>query len=1282
MSHQLGDMFENAENFVECLVTSLSHSSTSNGSMPHGARADSRRSKFLSVQVTSSLFLLLLTSTLLFFSPSVAAQETTKRILILSGSDPNHPGFSKITRNIQSTLRERLGVRVELRYELQQGLTDPPNSPGDDEELIAYLKRKYNDKHIDLVLVMVAPRFRQLVQKDRELFQSVPKIFYEFDSERDDTNRILGPNITGVWAALDLYKTLDLALALQPDTRKVVVVSGNGPEDKLKRERAQLEFRKYESKAEFSYLASDTLEEVRSQLNDLPKESLVIFLSFTRDSLGNVYSLPEAFSLIAPASNAPIYGYSDSLMGLGITGGDLLDFEGIGKRIGEMSLRVLGGESPGQVPQEVAPTVLTVDWRELERWGLISRAIPPGSVVRFRQPSFWELYKWHIIGLVGAVVIEAMLIAWLLFTQGRRRQAEEEARHLSLVIADQHKHLNEVVSNVPGVVWEVRIDPETGTRKTTFVSEYVNNMLGYSEEEFLSFTGFGSSLILEEDRERVARESEAALAGKGGAVQFRWLAKDEHVVWVEAHLAPILDDTGTIIGMRGVTLDTTDQKISEHARKQSEERNRAILQAIPDQVFLLTRDGFFLDYRGDGLVHPEGLLGKNVRDVFPPELAGEFLRHFEHSIKDETQIFEFEFSLNDSERWFEARVVQSGQNILSVIRDVTSRKSIENALRQNEAQLAGIIGSAMDGIITVDEGQQIVLFNTAAEKMFQCSAKTAIGQSLQKFIPDLGQLDKIGVFDQTNITRRAVGIPGNLVGLRNPDEKFPIEASISQLELNEQRFWTVILRDVTERKQAEEALRQSEERFRNMADTAPVMIWVSGPDKLRTYFNQNWLKSSGRSIEQELGNGWAERVHEDDYIRLLDIYGLAFERHQRFQIEYRLRRADGEFRWVLDHGAPQLSSSGEFLGFIGSCIDITERRDSEEALRRAMAELNQLKNELEAENFYLQEALRLDQPSSEMVGQSDAIKYVKFKINQVAPTDSTVLVTGETGTGKELVAHAIHTASARKDRPLIKVNCAALSPSLIESELFGHEKGAFTGAASRKLGRFELANGGTIFLDEIGELPAELQVKLLRVIQEGEFERLGGTKTIKVDVRIIAATNRDLKAEVEEKTFRQDLWYRLNVFPVTIPPLRQRMEDIPLLVQHFVASCSKKFGKDVTSLSANAMRSLQGHSWPGNIRELANVIERAVIYSQSSVLQLVDRFEQVREEASLSEARSLEEMEREYIVRTLESTGWRIEGHNGAAKILGLNPSTLRARMNKLQIQRPGNLHFTPAGHS
>src|SRR5215510_3406125 len=349
--------------------------------------------------------------------------------------------------------------------------------------------------------------------------------------------------------------------------------------------------------------------------------------------------------------------------------------------------------------------------------------------------------------------------------------------------------------------------------------------------------------------------------------------------------------------------------------------------------------------------------------------------------------------------------------------------------------------------------------------------------------------------------------------------------------------------------------------------------------------------------------------------------------------------------------------------------DLDERQELETALQQANNELQELKNQLEAENIYLQQELQSDEKFGEIVGQSDAIKYVLFKITQVAPTDTTVLITGETGTGKELVARAIHGASSRKNRPLIKVNCGALAPSLIESELFGHEKGAFTGAGARKLGRFELASGGTIFLDEIGELPLELQVKLLRVIQEGEFERLGGTRTIKTDVRIVAATNRNLKVEVENGKFREDLWYRLNVYPITVPPLRQRKEDIPLLVEHFVNGYAKKFGKTITSVSPRALQTFQAHSWPGNVRELANAIERAVIHAKGNVLHSVDRFEETSEEPPFA-AKTLEEVEREYIIRTLENTGWRIEGLHGAANVLGLNPSTLRTRMSKLGIQR------------
>jgi formate hydrogenlyase transcriptional activator len=244
--------------------------------------------------------------------------------------------------------------------------------------------------------------------------------------------------------------------------------------------------------------------------------------------------------------------------------------------------------------------------------------------------------------------------------------------------------------------------------------------------------------------------------------------------------------------------------------------------------------------------------------------------------------------------------------------------------------------------------------------------------------------------------------------------------------------------------------------------------------------------------------------------------------------------------------------------------------------------------------------------SYEMVGQSDALKYVLFKVNLVAPTDSTVLILGETGTGKELVAHAIHMASRRKDRPLVKVNCAALPENLIESELFGHERGAFTDAHARKLGRFEIAHQTTLFLDEIGELPLNLQSKLLRVLEEGEFERLGGTRTIKVDVRIIAATNRDLKREVERGRFREDLWYRLNVYPITVMPLRQRRDDIPLLVNFFVEKFNRKTGKSIRAVLPDTMRALREYEWPGNVRELANVIERAVIVTQSTELHLTE----------------------------------------------------------------------------
>jgi transcriptional regulator with GAF, ATPase, and Fis domain len=377
-----------------------------------------------------------------------------------------------------------------------------------------------------------------------------------------------------------------------------------------------------------------------------------------------------------------------------------------------------------------------------------------------------------------------------------------------------------------------------------------------------------------------------------------------------------------------------------------------------------------------------------------------------------------------------------------------------------------------------------------------------------------------------------------------------------------------------------------------------------------------------------------------------------------------LHRTQHELKLIVADRTAELTGANLCL-----TQEIEERKKTEAALKDAFAEIKQLTEKLQAENLGLKQVISREDTFGEIVGQSPAIAYVFFRVDQVAPQDTTILLLGETGSGKGMVARAIHRRSSRKDRPMITVNCTALPANLIESELFGREKGAFTGAHARQMGRFELANGGTIFLDEIGEMPLELQVKLLRVLQDGEFERLGSPRTIKVDVRIIAASNRNLEQEIKAGRFREDLFYRLSVFPITIPPLRLRKEDIPLLVSHFVAKFNKKTGKQIASVSKETLNALKGCHWPGNVRELESVIERAIITSQGNALQILDRFEPHIKPDDQG-VKALADLERDHILQVLQNTGWRVEGKNGAAILLGLNPSTLRARMRKYGIHR------------
>jgi len=406
-------------------------------------------------------------------------------------------------------------------------------------------------------------------------------------------------------------------------------------------------------------------------------------------------------------------------------------------------------------------------------------------------------------------------------------------------------------------------------------------------------------------------------------------------------------------------------------------------------------------------------------------------------------------------------------------------------------------------------------------------------------------------------------------------------------------------------------------------------------------------------------------------------------------VEVTFKHRDNELFSFLVRVNPLTSpNDSTIIGIIVVMVDITERKMLEGALqkahdrleqqveertvklRTALSEIKTMKDQLEAENIYFRHENKMKHRFENILGQSDGLKYVLYRAEQVAPVDTTVLILGETGTGKELIAAAIHHMSPRKERPLITVNCAALPDNLIESELFGREKGAFTGADTRQVGRFEVAHGSTLCLDEIGELPLEVQAKLLRVIQHKEFERLGSSHTVKVDVRVVATTNRNLEEEVRKGKFRQDLYYRLNVFPITVPPLRQRKEDIPLMVQAFLERYAKKLGKPITSIRKETMKALQDYPWPGNVRELESIIERAVILCPGTILHLTDKLE-ISSPAFSSTVRTLEETERNQILKILSETHWCIEGTDGAAAILGLHPSTLRARMHKLRVARP-----------
>jgi PAS domain S-box-containing protein len=456
--------------------------------------------------------------------------------------------------------------------------------------------------------------------------------------------------------------------------------------------------------------------------------------------------------------------------------------------------------------------------------------------------------------------------------------------------------------------------------------------------------------------------------------------------------------------------------------------------------------------------------------------------------------------------------------------------------------------------------------------------------------------------------------------------------------------------------------------YRLVVDSTPALIFSARPDGYVDYFNRRWLDYlDGVPLQALEGWGWTKFIHPDDLEEHVRRWRAAMMDGRVPVSEARVANAKGEYRWMLHRTEPVRDEAGHIVRWFGSSIDIEE-------LKRAQHELHALKEQLYRENIALRDEIVQTSMFEEIIGTSEPLRRVLAMVAKVASTDSTVLVTGETGTGKELIARAIHKRSPRAARPFVSVNCGAIAPALVASELFGHEKGAFTGALQRRLGRFELAEGGTIFLDEVGELPPETQVALLRVLQERTFERVGGTKPIPADVRVIAATNRDLDKAIAQGAFRLDLYYRLSVFPVELPPLRDRAEDIPLLVEYLVRRYAEKAGKKITGVGRRTIGLLTAYDWPGNIRELQNVVQRAVILSDDTLV--VDESWLARKKPARPTGgvrvlgRPSVNEETELIEAALADANGRVAGPDGAAAKLGIPRSTLESKIRSLQIDK------------
>jgi PAS domain S-box-containing protein len=790
-------------------------------------------------------------------------------------------------------------------------------------------------------------------------------------------------------------------------------------------------------------------------------------------------------------------------------------------------------------------------------------------------------------------------------------------------------------------------------------------------------------LVHPEDRDTFNERIDKAFREKADFVQdYRIVLTDGTVKHIHGIGHPVLDETGNIIEYVGTDVDVTERKRAEDALRSHEQNLRLLVDTIPGLVVTTTPAGEIEHLNRKVLEYfektPEELANWRTSDAIHPDDLPLTIAALTRSIQT-GEPYEVEHHLRRADgvyRWFHARGLALRDKEGRIVRwyylltDVDDRRRAEEALRKSEALLHEAQRLARTGSWSWDvlSGRVVGSPENARIYGFQPNEDSAAPEVyFQRIHPD--HRERIREVFQTCVVEKTDYQADFPIVLLDGTVKY-IHATGHPI-LNKsgdliEFFGTTV--DVTEQHEARAALQTAfeqikaeETELRRMTDAIASFIYVFRPDGTALYANQVVLDYTGLTLEDVQREDFPARIfHPEDVERLLEKRHDVLARGNPFELEKRELGKDGKYRWFLVRYNPLRDDQGNIIRWYATGTDIEDRKQAEERMRD--------------ENLALREQIDQAFMFEEIVGASPALQNVLSSIVKVAPTDSTVLITGETGTGKELIARAIHKHSQRSGQAFISVNCASIPSSLIASELFGHEKGAFTGAVQRRQGRFEMAHSGTIFLDEVGELPAETQIALLRVLQERQFERVGGNRTLPTDVRVIAATNRDLKAAIAAGTFRTDLFYRLNVFPIEVPPLRERREDIPMLLEYFVKRYAEKAGKQIRKIDRNTLEQCQSYSWPGNIRELQNIVERSVILSSGDTFWIEKAWlasqEATRQELPGPLPDTLQNQERKMIETALAESKGKVSGPEGAAAKLGIPRSTLETKIKQLGIKK------------